>query len=176
MEEVYGLGFLRNHQEPYCFPMPLDEIDSFTMSHTKEEILKIFQMNDSSFQESNIDGLRIFKLSMNKWKDARIDYLSKEDTFVFTFSFEELFSQEKETNKILNILFNHFSSYLTKGHIRPSFKECIMAMKQGKDAFLESLSSLSYSDMRLIRTYLVHKIPIKSDISLDVPILERKAS
>ncbi len=159
MNEIYGIGFRRKNKVPYCIPLSLKEIDFLTATHSLEEILNTIKENDSIVTETNPDALRIFKYT-NRWRESNLDFIKKEETYILTFSFSKLF-QYNQNVKLLNILYNHFSSFLTKDYIRPEFKRAILAMKENPNTFLACLSNLSYNEERMIRSYLSKKIDLK---------------
>jgi len=178
MQNIYGLGFLRKHQEPYCFPMSLEEIDGLTTTHSKKEILEILRKNDSVVQETDENTLRIFKIKQNKWKESHIEYLEKEQAHLLNYSLEETLSNEKKTSRHLNDLYSHFSPWLKKNFIDEKMKETIRKMKEGKKEFLESFKELSYENQRQIRTYLGRKMEIqpkkKEKNSLEKRVVNQK--
>ncbi len=158
---MYGIGIEREHKEDYVLPMnDLKTIDEVFLTRTKEEILEILKQNDSVITETNPDLLKIEKYMNGRWRDLHIDIIDHPE--ILTFSFEELFHSHKE-EKILHILFNHFSSYLKKDYISPEFKETILAMQENKENFLEKLKYLSYDEEREIRVYLSKKIDITKE-------------
>lgn len=160
MKEMYGLGFFREQEEPYCFPLPLEQIDALTTSKTREELLNIIKTNDSTVTETDSHKIAIFKSRKNHWKPANLEYISKENEFILTFSLEELFDQVRE-EKLFNVLFSHFSKLEAKQHISENMRNTIHSMKGGREAFFHSLKSLSYEEMRLIRVYLAKNFDVK---------------
>ena len=107
-EEIYGLGILRDSKEPYCFPLSLYNIDKLTITYSKKELLDMLKQNDSVVTETNEEAIQIFKQKDGKWNFAHMDYITRENQYILDFSFELLFQKEKE-QRILNILYNHFS-------------------------------------------------------------------
>ena len=155
---MYGIGIEREHKEDYVLPMnDLKTIDEVFLTRTKEEILEILKQNDSVITETNPELLKIEKYMHGKWRDLHIDMI--DNPMILIFSFEELFHNHKE-EKILHILFNHFSAYLKKDYVSTEFKEVILAMQENKTNFLEKLKYLSYDEEREIRVYLNKKIDI----------------
>ncbi len=160
MKEIYGLGIFREQEEPYCFPFPLEQIDALTISKTKEELLNILKTNDSTVTETDFHKIAIFKSHKNHWKPANIEYISKKNEFILTFSLEELFDQVKE-EKLFNVLFSHFSKLESKQYISENMKIAIHAMKCGREKFFQALTSLSYEEIRSIRSYLAKNFDMK---------------
>ena len=158
---MYGIAISRENKEDYVLPMnDLKTIDEVFLTRTKEEILEILKQNDSVITETNPDLLKIEKYMNGKWKDLHIDII--DNPMILNFSFEDLFQNHKE-EKILHILFNHFSAYLKKDYISPEFKETVLAMQESKKKFLEKLKDLSYDEKREIRVYLSKKIDIMKE-------------
>ncbi len=158
---MYGIGITRENREDYCLPMnDLKTIDEIFLTHSKEEILNILKQNDSVITEEDPELLKIEKYVNGKWKDVHIDIIT--DPQILSFSFSSLFQVYKE-EKILHILYNHFSPYLKKEYITKEFKDAILAMKENKETFLEKLSFLNYDEKREIRLYLSKKIDVKKE-------------
>ncbi len=164
---MYGIAISRDNMEDYVLPMDLKTIDEIFLTHSKKEILEILKQNDSVITETNPELLKIEKYIYPKWKDIHLDIIT--DPNILTFSFEDLFLSEKE-DKILHILYNHFSPYLKKDYIRKEYKEAIEAMKENKNSFLEKLKFLEYDEIREIRVYLSKKVNLKKQESLSLKI------
>lgn len=165
MQNIYGIGFLREQKEPYCIPMNLKEIDKLTTTYSKKELLEMIKKNDSTVTQTDEKNLRIFKIYQKKWKESHLEYISKEKEYLLNFSFEELFMNKKNAIRILNILYNHFSILLKKEHVEEKMKETIQAMKESPSQFLDNFYQLSYENQRQIRTYLDGKIDLDQKIT-----------
>lgn len=170
MVEIYALGIERNLNEPYCYRMDLKEIDELFYQKSKEEVLQNVRENDSVITETDPEKLHIYKKIGKKWIiDSPI--ITKENHYILEFSFEDVL--RNDANRVLNILYNHFSSFLNKGYVREEFKRVILSMKDSPMKFLDELSVLTYSEERMIRVYLSLHILLR--MKDDYP-LERKAS
>lgn len=176
MNEIYGLAIKRRDKNDYCIPMPLEEIDALFIQYSKETILKQMKENDSVITESNPNNVVIKKYQNGKWIDKNIEIIT--DSIVLEFSLPELFQNEQESNKLLNILSSHFKHYLEKDYVREEFKQAILATKKDKDSFLEKIKYLNYSELRRIRLCLYKACePKKEKVeTLTDYLLQRKAS
>ncbi len=159
MQGIYGLGILKDHQQDYCLPMPsLEEIDQLFIKNGKEQILEWMKEYDSVITESNPDKLVIEHCINKRWKPLS-DFII-EDSLILTFSFSELLEKEN-SQKILNILYNHFRNFLNKSYISNQFKILIQSMTMDKEHFLEAFALCNYDEQRNVRLYISKRISLR---------------
>jgi len=161
MQEIYGLGLLREKKEPYCYPLLLKEIDSLTTEKTKKELLEILKQNDSTITEAKEEKIKIFQQYENHWRESNIEYITKNTEYILTFSIKSLLEREN-SKKVLNILHSHFFQSYSKKYTSEAMKKTIDAMKLEKHDFLKSLEYLSYIEIRAIRVYLSKQFDVST--------------
>lgn len=157
MNKLYALCVLRDNKNPYCIPMPLEEIDKIFIEYRndKSEILKKINEFDSVMTETDPNKLEIRTLINGKWKyDKDLNIIN--DPEIFTFSIEDLFSKLNKKDGYIKDMKNHFQKYLKYDTTSRRFKKVIL-----KGTFVEDFANLAYDEQRLIRLYIINKIDIK---------------
>ena len=176
----YAIGILREEQEPYFWPMPLEEIDYNFTNYSKEQILSEMKKNDSTLKEENAEKLQIMKrISEHK-------YITERHTPIITnknYLNYDITPYLMNDQKIVNILRTELIPF-QKRKVSFLLKRMMAILNDDVSLFCELFPHLAYEEKRIIWTKLsrIDKVARQLDNNnievLHIPSvkLQRKAS
>ena len=165
MQNIYGIG-IKEEKRPYCWAWQssLEELDQYILTNGKEKALAAIKAFDPNITEKDHEKIVIEQYLNGDWKVLN-DFIIT-DSLVLTFSMAELLSAVG-SQKVLNILFNHFEKSLNKPYISENFRETIVAMQKDSQSFLTSFDKCSYEEQRKIRQYVSKRINLHDYIKVE---------
>ena len=165
MQNIYGIG-IKEEKRPYCWAWQssLEELDQYILTNGKEKVLAAIKAFDPNITEKDPEKIVIEQYLNGDWKVLN-DFIIT-DSLVLTFSMAELLSVVG-SQKVLNILFNHFEKSLNKPYISENFRETIVAMQKDSQSFLTSFDKCSYEEQRKIRQYVSKRINLHDYIKVE---------
>ena len=165
MQNIYGIG-IKEEKRPYCWAWPssLEELDQYIITNGKEKVLDAMKAFDPNITEEDPEKVVIEQYLNGDWKVLNDFILT--DPLVLNFSISELLTKVG-SQKVLNILFNHFEKSLNKPYISENFRETIVAMQKDSQSFLTSFDKCSYEEQRKIRQYVSKRINLHDYIKVE---------
>lgn len=158
---VYAICVRRMNKNDYCIPMELEQIDELFLKYSKEQVLELLRTNDSVLNETDPNLLSIKKLVNGKYISLKyLDIIN--DHRLLDIPLYYFFKEEKSGSRYCHILYNHLHHLLNKSYVSEIFKQAIIALNESKESFLTSISSLSYSERRIIRLAIYPYVDISN--------------
>lgn len=137
----------------------LEEIDNFTLNHTKLDIMESLKRSNICFPTDIMSNeLVIFYVDNKKYRELKV--YTADDLEYINLDLVNFINENINDKSIINQICNYFEN---KNHNPEELKEFANILKNGSlIQIYNSLSNLTYYSKRLLKGYIYNKIICKT--------------